>query len=87
MGERTGWRGQNESHIGEEEKRSGTFVCCQDQQRACRMAQASAEKLEDTGPDEKKKVVSISQRAVGKYHRFVFAKRDRNRAVSPEHQI
>ena len=31
-----------------------TCWCCQDQQRACRMVQASAEKLEYTGPAEKK---------------------------------
>ena len=36
--------------------------CCRDQQRACRMAQASAEKLEHTGPAEKKKVASVTQR-------------------------
>ena len=32
-----------------------TCWCCRDQQRACRIAQASAEKLEHTGPAEKKK--------------------------------
>ena len=36
--------------------------CCRDQQRACRMAQASAEKLEHTGLAEKKRVVSVPQR-------------------------
>ena len=30
-----------------------------DQQRACRMAQASAEKLEHTEPAEKKRVASV----------------------------
>ena len=33
-----------------------------DQQRACRMAQVSAEKLEHTGPAEKKGVPSVPQR-------------------------
>ena len=31
-------------------------------QRACRMAQASAEKLEHSGPAEKERVVSVPQR-------------------------
>ena len=36
--------------------------CCRDQQRACRMAHASAEKLEHTGPPEKYRVASVPQR-------------------------
>ena len=48
MEKRTEWRGGNESQIVEEEK-CQTCWCCRDQQRACRMAQASAEKLEHTG--------------------------------------
>ena len=36
--------------------------CCRDQQRACRMAQVSAEKLEHTGPAEKERVASMPQR-------------------------
>ena len=36
--------------------------CCRDRQRACRMAQASAEKLEHTGPAGKERVVSVPQR-------------------------
>ena len=32
------------------------------QQRACRIAQTSAEKLEHTGPDEKERVASVPQR-------------------------
>ena len=36
--------------------------CCRDQQKACRMAQASAEKLEHTGPAEKETVASLPQR-------------------------
>ena len=54
MEERTGWRGQNESYIEGEEK-------WQHQQRACRMAQASAEKLEHTGPAKKERVASVPQ--------------------------
>ena len=47
--------------IGGEEKWQACW-CCQDQQRACRMAQALAEKLEQTGPAEKERVASVSQR-------------------------
>ena len=36
--------------------------CCRNQQRACRMAQASAEKLEHTGPAEKERMASVPQR-------------------------
>ena len=61
MKERTGWRGQRESQIVGEEKWQ-TCWCCRDQQRACRMAQALAEILEHTGPAEKKRVASMSQR-------------------------
>ena len=38
-----------------------TYWCCRDQQRACRMAQASAEKLEHTGRAEKERVASVPQ--------------------------
>ena len=61
MEERTEWRGQNESQIGRKEKWQ-TCWCCRGQQRACRMAQASAEKLEHTGPAEKERVASVPQR-------------------------
>ena len=49
--------------------------CCRDQQRACRMAKASVEKLEQTGPAEKERVASVPQRAVGKNAGAAFAKR------------
>ena len=51
------------------------------------MAQASAEKLEHTGPAKNERVASVPQRAVGNYARAAFSKRKRNRAVSQEHQI
>ena len=45
-----------------EESRNGRLVgAALDQRRACRMAQASAEKLEHTGRDEKERVASMSQ--------------------------
>ena len=40
-----------------------TSWCCRDQQRSYRMAQASAEKLEYSGPAEKERVVLVPQRA------------------------
>ena len=50
------------------------------------MAQASAEKLEHTGPAEKERVASVSQREqlVGNYARAAFAQRKRNSTVCPE---
>ena len=39
-----------------------TLWCCRDQQRACRMAQASAEKLKHTRSAEKERVASVPQR-------------------------
>ena len=38
-----------------------TCLCCRDQQRACRMVQVLAEKLEHTGPAEKERVASVPQ--------------------------
>ena len=50
------------------------------------MAQASAEKLEHTGPAEKERVASVPQRKqLASMPESLFAKR--NRAVCPEHQI
>ena len=62
MEEKTGWRGQNESQIIEREEKWQTCWCCRDQQRACKMEQASAKKLEHTGPAEKERVASVPQR-------------------------
>ena len=51
------------------------------------MAQASAEKLEHTGPAEKKESgLSATEKAVGKNAGAALAKRKRNRAVYPEYQ-
>ena len=38
-----------------------TCWCCRDQQKAYRMAQASGEKLEHSGPAEKERVASVPQ--------------------------
>ena len=57
--------------------------------RSAKSLQASAEKLEHTGPAERKRVASVPQREreVDKNARAAFAKRERNRAVYLEHQI
>ena len=89
MEEGTGWRGQNESQTGEEEKKNGRlYGVAETSKRACRMVQASAEKLEQTGPAEKgKSGLSATERAVGKNAGAALAKRKRNRAICPEYQI
>ena len=76
---------ERESNRRRREEKWQTFCCCRDQQTACRMAQASAEKLEHTGPAEGKSVTS--ERAVGKNAGAALAKRKRNRVVCSKHQI
>ena len=44
-----------------EEKLQGCW-CCQEQLRGCRMVQASAEKLQYTGPAKKIRVASVPQK-------------------------
>ena len=51
------------------------------------MVQASAEKLEHTGPAENESGLSATERADGKNAEAALAKRKRNRAVCPEYQI
>ena len=55
-------RTERESDNRRREEKWQTCWCCRDQQRACTMAQASAEKLEHTGPAEKKGAASVPQR-------------------------
>ena len=79
-------RTKRESDIRREEKWQ-TCWCCRDQQRACRMAQASAEKLKPTVPAQKEKVASVPQReqlATTPERRLP---KKRNRAVCPEYQL
>ena len=81
-------RTERKSDRRKREKKWHTCWCCRDQQRACRMAQASAEKLEHTGPDEKERVVSVSQREqLASMPEPPLPKGKRNRAVCPKHQI
>ena len=72
------------SQIGGIQKRSGIIVGATETNKACRMAQAPAEKREHTGSVEKERVAT--ERAVGKYTGAAFAKR-RNRGVGPEYQM
>ena len=55
-------RTKRESDNWRREEKWQTCWCYRDQQRACRMVQASAEKLEHTGPAEKERVASVPQR-------------------------
>ena len=55
-------RTERESDSRRKGEKWQTCWCCRDQQRACRMAQASAEKLEHTVPAEKERVVLVPQR-------------------------
>ena len=65
-----------------------TCWCCRDHLRACRMAQASAKKLEHTGPDEKERVASVPQREqLASTPDPSLPKKKRNRVVCPEHQV
>ena len=52
-------RTKRESERMTREEKWQTCWCCRDQRKACRMAQASAEKLEHTGPTEKERVASV----------------------------
>ena len=85
MEERTGWRGQNESQTGEEEKRNGRLVG---------VAETSKERAEWPRLQRKnwacrkgKSGLSATERAVGKNAGAALAKSKRNRAVCPEYQI
>ena len=61
-GEDRAARTERESDRRKGEEKWQSCWCCRGQQRACRMAQASAEKLERTGPAEKERVASVPQR-------------------------
>ena len=52
---------ERESDRKRREEKWQTCWCCRDQQRPCRMAQVSVEKLEHIGPAEKERVASVPQ--------------------------
>ena len=54
-------RAERDSDRKRREKMWQTCWCCPDQQRACRVAQVSARKLEPTGPTKKGRVASVTQ--------------------------
>ena len=89
MEERTEWRGQNESQIIGEEKRNGRFVgaaeTCKERAEWRRLQRKN---LNILGLSKRKEWPQCHrERAVGKNAGVALAKRKRNRAVSPEHQI
>ena len=55
-------RTERESDSKRREEKWQTCWCCRDQQRACRMAQASAEKLKHAGPIEKERMALVPQK-------------------------
>ena len=57
MEERTGWRGQNESQV-----EVADLLVPPRPAKSVQMTQASAEKLEHTGPAEKESVASVPHR-------------------------
>ena len=87
MEERTGWRGQNESQIGGEEKRNGRLVgaakTSKERAEWRRLQQKNLNKLDLKG----KSGLSATERADGKDARAALPKRKRNRAVCPKCQI
>ena len=81
-------RTERESYRRRGEEKSQTCWCRRDQQRACRMAQASAKKLEHTGPTEKERVASVPQREqLASMPEPPLPKEKRNRVICPEYQI
>ena len=68
-------RTERESDRRRREEKWQTCWCCRDQQRACRMAQASEEKPQ------------CHSALVPQNAEVALAKRKRKRAVSPKHQI
>ena len=55
-------RTERESDRRKRKEKWQTCWCYRDQQKAGRMAQASAEKLEQTGPAEEERLASVPQR-------------------------
>ena len=53
---------KRESDSRRRDEKWQTCWCCRDQQGACSMALASAEKLQHTKPGEKERVASVPQR-------------------------
>ena len=89
MEERTGWRGQNESQIGGEEKKSVRLVgVAETSKERAEWRRLQQKNLNILGLLKRKEWPQCHrERADGKYAGAAFAKRKRSRAVSPEYQI
>ena len=88
MEERTEWQEQNESQIGGEEKKNGRFVgAAETSKERADGAGFSGKTLTYRACRKRKSGLSATERAVGKNAGAALAKRKRNRAVFPEHQI
>ena len=88
MKKRTGWRGQSESQIEGEEKRNGRLVrAAETSKDRAGWRRLQRKYLSILGLSKKKGGLDATERAVGKYARAAFAKRERNKAICPEHQI
>ena len=61
VGEDRMMRTEQELKMRKREQNWQTCWCCQDQQKACRIAKASTETLKHTGPAEKERVASVLQ--------------------------
>ena len=79
-------RKERESDSRREEKWQ-TCWCCRDQQRACRMAQASAEKLEHTGPAEKEEWPQYHRESSWQERRSRPCQKEKSRlSKAPDHE-
>ena len=82
MKKKTGWRGQSESQIVGEEKRYGRLVgAAETSKKRPGWRRLQRKYLSILGLLKRKGGLDATERAVGKYARAVFAKRERNRAV------
>ena len=83
-------RTKQESDRRRRDEKWKTCWCCREQQSAYRMAQDSAEKLEHTGPAEKKGVASVPQReqlASMPSRPYQKEKEQSRRSRSPDHEV
>ena len=78
---------ERESDSRRREEKWQTCWCCRDQQRACRTAQASVEKLEHTEPAEKERVASVPQKEQLARTSEPSLPKEGTKVVCPEYQI
>ena len=89
MEERTGWRGENESQTGGEEKRNGRlYGAAETSKELAEWRRLQRKNWNILGlPKRKEWPQCQRERADGKNARAALSKRKRNRAVSPKYQI